>query len=262
MADSYQQIRSATGKLYYAGEVFLIDPLLAKKGVYPGFSMTKNSQFFNPMTELPLSTDEILKDVTCVMVTHTHLDHWDLYAETLINKELPVYVQHAADARLIRSKGFKNVRVLGKGVKQNKVKLTRTYCQHASDAMLQNPDLAEMLDQSMGFVFDAEGHKKVYVAGDTIWNEYVEAEIRMHKPDYCILNTGHAETILDDSAMIMGKEDTLKCVQFYDKCKVIAVHMDSINHCMHTRAIVREFVKEKKIEDKVIIPEDGETVKL
>ena len=35
MEDHYQQIRSATGKLYYAGEVFLIDPLLAKKGVYP-----------------------------------------------------------------------------------------------------------------------------------------------------------------------------------------------------------------------------------
>ena len=46
---------------------------------------------------------------------------------------------------------------------QNKVKLTRTACQHASDAMLSIPELAEILDQSMGFVFEAEGHKKVYV---------------------------------------------------------------------------------------------------
>ena len=41
MENHYQHIRSATGKLYYAGEVFLIDPLLAKKGVYPGFQMIK-----------------------------------------------------------------------------------------------------------------------------------------------------------------------------------------------------------------------------
>ena len=109
---------------------------------------------------------------------------------------LPVFVQHAADAMLIRSKGFKNVKVLGKGIMQNKVKLTRTACQHASDSMLTNPELAEVLDLSMGFVFEAEGHKKVYVAGDTIWNEYVETEIKIHQPDYCILNTGHAETIL------------------------------------------------------------------
>ena len=262
MEDFYQQLRNATGKLYYAGEVFLIDPLLAKKGTYPGFQMTKNSELFNPLTDLPLSIEEILKDVTCVMVTHTHLDHWDLFAEAYIKKDLPVFVQHAADANFIRIKGFKNVKVLGKGVMFNKVKLTRTACQHASDSMLTNLDLAEMLDQSMGFVFEAEGHKKVYVAGDTIWNQYVETEINTHKPDYCILNTGHAETIMDDSAMIMGKEDILKCVQFYDKCKVIAVHMDAINHCMHTRAMAREFVKEKKIEDKVFIPEDGEKVKL
>ena len=78
--------------------------------------MTKRSELFNPLTDLPMSIEEILKDVTCVMVTHTHLDHWDLYAETFIKKDLPVYVQHAADAHLIRSKGFKNVRVLGKGM--------------------------------------------------------------------------------------------------------------------------------------------------
>ena len=100
MSDHYQQIRSATGKLYYAGEVFLIDPLLAKKGVYPGFGGTKRSELFNPLTELPLSTDEILKDFTCVMVTHTHLDHWDLYAEALIKKDLPAFVQHAATPNL------------------------------------------------------------------------------------------------------------------------------------------------------------------
>ena len=50
--------------------------------------------------------------------------------------------------------------------------------------------------------------------------------------------------------MIMGKEDILKCLEFHNKCKVIAVHMDAINHCMHSRAMVREFIKEKKIEDK------------
>ena len=128
--------------------------------------------------------------------------------------------------------------------------------------MLSNPDLDETLDLSIGFVFEAEGHKKVYVVGDTIWNEYVETEIKTHQPDYCILNTGHSETIIDDSAIFMGKEDILKCLEFHNKYKVIALHMDAINHCMHSRAMVREFIKEKKIEDKVFVPEDGEIVKL
>ena len=143
MEDRYQHIRSATGKLYYAGEVFLIDPVLAKKGVYPCSPLVKRSELLYPLTELPMSIDEILKDVTCVMVTHTHPDHRDLYAEALIKKDLPIYVQNAVDANLIRIKGFKNVKVLGKGVMQGKVKLTRTLCQHASDKMQEIPELAE-----------------------------------------------------------------------------------------------------------------------
>ena len=89
----------------------------------------------------------------------------------------------------------------------------------------------------------------------------MEAEITIHKPDYCILNPGHAEFVMDDNAVIMGKEDTLKYIEFHDKCKAIAVHMDAINHCMHSRSMVREFVKEKKIEDNVLFPEDGEKIK-
>ena len=61
MEDCYQQLRNATGKLYYAGEVFLIDPLLAKKGTYPGFQMTKRSELFNPLTDLPLVSKKSLK---------------------------------------------------------------------------------------------------------------------------------------------------------------------------------------------------------
>lgn len=36
-AAQMQHIRNATSKISYAGKVFLIDPMLAKKGAYPGF---------------------------------------------------------------------------------------------------------------------------------------------------------------------------------------------------------------------------------
>ena len=86
--------------------------------------------------------------------------------------------------------------------------------------MFTNSEFAELIGSSMGFVFEAEGHKKIYGTRDTIWNEYVETEIRTHKSDYCILNTGHAENLNDDATIIMRKEDVLKCIEFYDKCKV------------------------------------------
>ena len=41
---------------------------------------------------------------------------------------------------------------------------------------------------------------------------------------------------------------------------VVASHMESINHCLLTRAELREFTLEHGIEDKVLIPADGETM--
>ena len=37
--------------------------------------------------------------------------------------------------------------------------------------------------------------------------------------------------------------------------------MDAINHCSLKRKMLREFVKEKKLEEKVFIPDDGECIK-
>ena len=49
-----QQIRNATIKVEYAGTTFLIDPMLAGKGAYPGFEGTYNSQLRN--LRLPLKS--------------------------------------------------------------------------------------------------------------------------------------------------------------------------------------------------------------
>ena len=46
-----------------------------------------------PMVDLPLSMDNLLSNVTAVVVTHTHLDHWDDTAINAIPKSLPIFVQ-------------------------------------------------------------------------------------------------------------------------------------------------------------------------
>lgn len=45
--------------------------------------------------------------------------------------------------------------------------------------------------------------------------------------------------------------------------KLIAVHMDAIDHCQTTREILRNEARHRKIDmNRLIIPEDGETVDL
>src|SRR5690606_1403265 len=187
-----QQIRNATAKIDYAGKTFLLDPFLAKKGTYPGFEGTFNSQLRNPLIELPMAAEDIVEGVDAVIVSHTHLDHWDGGDHQFIPKAIPLFVQDEADAKLIRGQGYTDVRILGENTVFDGVQLTRTGGQHGTDEMYSKKPLAEALGRAMGIVFQAQGAKTLYVAGDTIWHSDVDQTLAKFKPDVIILNTGDA----------------------------------------------------------------------
>ena len=82
-------IRNATQLITYAGKRFLIDPMLAPQGAYPGFPGTAHAERRNPTVELPVDVNTLL-DADAVIVTHTHDDHWDRAAAELIAKDKPI----------------------------------------------------------------------------------------------------------------------------------------------------------------------------
>jgi len=263
MSISYQHIRNAAGKIFYAGNIFLVDPFLAEKEFYPGFEGTLNSEKRIPLIDLPESIEDVVKDIDAVILTHTHLDHWDEAAQKILPKDIPFFVQNAGDARIIREQGFKNVMVAGKNTPFKNVKISKTEGQHGPDVMYSIPPVAEFAGEAMGFVLQADGEKTFYVAGDTNWHPYVEIALERYKPDIIVLNTGYAvvNAFADAGSLIMGKDDILKMYKKMPGAKIIAVHMDAVNHTMISSEEVREFVKENKLGDRVFVPREGEILK-
>ncbi len=257
-----QQIRNATVKIDFAGTTFLVDPMLSAKGEFPGFPGTYRSELRNPLVDLPFSAKNVLDSVEAVIVTHTHTDHWDEAAQKAIPKSMPVFAQNEADAKMIRSQGFKDVRVLKGSTTFKGVKLSRTGGQHGSDLWFADPARAEAMGPVMGVVFAAPKAKTVYVAGDTVWRPEVDQALKQHQPDVVILNTGSAlMTGYEEHPIIMGKQDALQATKAAPNAAIVAVHMDSVNHMSLSRKELREFVQEQKIEKSVLIPADGETLK-
>ena len=257
---SYQHIRNATAKIEMAGSTFLVDPYLAPKGSYAGFEGTVNSQKRNPLIDMKEPVEKVLEGVDAVIVTHTHADHWDEYAQKVLPKTLPIFVQNAGDARIIRSQGFKDVRVLGKNTEFNQVKLSKTGGQHGTDQMYAIPQLAELAGEAMGVVMQADGEKTLYIVGDTIWNEEVEFALNRYKPEVIVMNTGYAQLQGFSDSIIMGKADVAKARQAAPKADIITVHMDAVNHASVTSDEMRKFVKENKLS-KVAVPKESEVLK-
>lgn len=252
-----QQVRNATVKITYGDTTFLIDPMLAKKGAYPGFENTYRSNLRNPLVDLPESPDEVISGVDAVIVTHTHLDHWDDAAQKALPKGIPLFTQHEDDAQLIRSQGFKNVSVLTDEAEFSGVKITKTGGQHGTDEMYAVPALAKPLGEAMGVVFQAPGYKTLYLAGDTIWRKEVDQTIEKYHPEVIVLNAGKAKMTGFEGAIIMGEEDVLRAAQTAKDAKIVAVHMDAVNHMSLSREELRNYVKKQGIESRVDIPEDG-----
>lgn len=256
-----QQIRNATAKINYAGKTFLLDPFLAKKGAYPGFEGTFRSNLRNPLVELPMPAKDVMKGVDAVIVSHTHLDHWDGGDNKLIPRGIPLFVQNEADAKMIRAQGFTDVRILGENTVFEDVQLTKTGGQHGTDAMYAKSQLAEALGEAMGIVFQAPGAKTVYVVGDTLWRSEVDQTLAKFKPDVIVLNAGDARMVGYTGSIIMGKDDVLHAYQAAPNATIIASHMDAINHMTLSRKELREHIQQHGIQDRVRIPADGEILK-
>lgn len=260
-----QQIRNAAVKITYDETTFLVDPMLAEKGAYPGLPGTINNEIRNPKVELPLSVENILADVDAVVLTHaTHPDHWDDAAVQLVPKTMPIIVQNDQDASLVRAQGFTDVRLISDVPEFKGVTLHKTRAKHGTDAIYSIPPLAEVMGEGMGIVFEAPGRKTVYVAGDTIWFDGVDKALSEYQPDIIILNTGLALTQAlptEENAIIMGPKDTLRAYNLALEAKIIAVHMDAINHMTVSRESLSQYVIENNIGDRVLIPEDGEIMK-
>lgn len=136
-------VRNATQLIEYAGKKFLIDPMLSARGAWAGFAGTARSELRNPLVELPFSIEAIV-DVDAVIVTHTHDDHWDEAAIAAIPKTLPVYVQHDADAQLLRGQGFRDIRLLSEDSAFADVALVKTTsASTAAIAPMQVPAMAD-----------------------------------------------------------------------------------------------------------------------
>ena len=58
------------------------------------------------------------------------------------------------------------------------------------------------------------------------------------------------------------RDDVKRCYELLKKPKIIVAHLDCLAHCFSTFKTIKKVVQENNLQDRVIIPKDGEIVSL
>jgi L-ascorbate metabolism protein UlaG (beta-lactamase superfamily) len=248
-----QLIRNATLVVEYAGQKILVDPMFSPKGTIESWGGVQR----NPTVELKMPVAEIVQDLNLVMVTHTHADHFDEAASNALPKSIEL-INQPADREFFVKQGFTKAQTLEDGRVWNGIQIHRLGAEHGSGEVLK------MMGKTSGFVLQAKNQPTVYIVGDAIWTEEIKQNIQRYKPDYIIVNSGGALVAgYENTPIIMDEEQTMALIAASGKAKVIAVHMDALDHCRTTRASLRQKAGAQHISPKkLIIPQDGETIGL
>ncbi|UNT71687.1 MBL fold metallo-hydrolase (plasmid) [Bacillus sp. N447-1] len=246
------QIRNATIVVEYAGKKFLIDPMLAEKGTYPPFPNSPRQDQNNPLVSLPISVENIINSIDAVIVTHLHLDHFDEAAQKILPKNIKMFVQNEEDAAEVRNADFQNVEVLQEDTVFEGIQLIKTKGEHGRGEILKLAGLV------CGVVFKHPTEQTLYVAGDTVWYDAVQEVIDTNKPEIIVVNAGDNQ-FFEGGSLIMGKDDVYEVYTAAPNAKIIAVHMEAVNHWALSREDLKSFINEKGITSNVLVPDDGES---
>ncbi len=238
------------------GQVILVDPMLGSVGTIPPFSVIKYKAKKNPIVPLPEKCRPLLDMVTHCLITHKHHDHLDKEAEKyLIEKNIPIYCS-VKDRKIFEKKGLQVVRTINYWKRSDFVggKIMGIPATHGYGFV------AKQMGNVMGYYIALPDQPAIYLSSDTIYTDDVDKVLQEYQPDISVLACGSAQ--LDVFLpLLMTMEDILKFVENAPG-KVIANHLEALNHCPTTRAQLKEKLTENGLLDKVWIPEDGDSMEI
>ncbi|MEQ9586778.1 MAG: MBL fold metallo-hydrolase [Parvibaculaceae bacterium] len=236
----------------------LVDPMLADKGALPPFSLFRHEPIRNPLVPLPANAMSSLADVDTALITHCqrgHADHLDRRgARFLARKRIPTYCR-SADQNHLRKRGI-DTYPLATLERQTFLGgfITEIPARHGHGW------ISLVMGLGAGYFIELPGEPSLYIAGDTVLTDHVRRVLSELKPDIAIVAAGNASVDLGNP-ILMTLEEVMEFASLAPG-RVIANHLEALNHCPVTRLQVYEAAQRAGLEAKIYIPDDGEILEI
>ena len=244
-----QQLRNATILLTLGKHRLLVDPMLSPVGAFPGFKMFGGGRKNNPLVPLPEGAMSVMEEATAVLITHEHPDHFDPPALAWVKeRNLPVW-SNAVDAPNLQSKGL-HVEIVEDGQGGMRCETVFTRHGHGLSGWIMGP--------VAGYFLAHPDEPSVYITGDSVWTPAVDDALKRLKPDVVVAPAGSANFGLGKDILFSQKE--LMTLVSQAAGKVVFNHLESLDHCLTTRAGLRKRMEDAGFGERVFVPEDGESL--
>ncbi len=242
-------IRNATMILTLGEHRLLVDPMLCEAGAFPGFKIVGGGRRRNPLVELPPGTDDALAQVTGVLLTHEHPDHFDVRALSWTKaRGLPVWANRV-DAGNLRRKGL-DVREVHQGDFAMAVEVVRS--RHGRGL------LGWLMGPVAGYYLAHRDEPSLYITGDSVLTPTIIEAVRRLQPDVIVAPAGAANMGLGGD--ILFSIDELVELIALAPGDVVLNHLEALDHCPTTRRGLRMRMRDEGLTQRVHIPEDGDVL--
>ncbi len=246
-------LRNATLVIETNNKFILVDPMIGKKGTAgPSFTLFRFKPKRNPILDLPDNATDIVNKTTHCLITHLHPDHLDKEAERFLKANNTPVICSVKDAGALRKRGLNVVQTvnywdrtafLGGSIEGIPAKHGYGF-------------VAKPMGNVMGFFVQLPNEKSIYLSSDTIYTAEVDKVLTHYRPDISVLACGMAQLDIFKPLM-MTMEDIIRFVK-NSPGKVIANHLEAVNHCPTTREQLRKAIQHEGLLEKTLIPYDGE----
>lgn len=251
-------LRNATLIIRSGAQHVLVDPMLGTPCSLPPYAFWRHRAARNPLRPLPESAAAALPEVTAALITHCrfgHFDHLDPAGWRFLARQgVPVWAQ-AGDVGYLGRRG-----VAAAGVRAGEVRpflngsLLAIPTQHGTGL------IGRLMGPGLGYLLRLPGEPSLYLSGDTVLTPAVRRVLAEERPDVVVLAAGSAS--LDVGAPILMPLPELLEAARLAPGRVIATHMEALNHCPTTRAQLRRAAADAGLLHKVTIPADGDVVRI
>lgn len=243
----FVHVRHSTSIIKIGNKEILIDPMLSPIESLPTVK-TVNNELKNPRTELPFNTDNMVKKVNCLLLTHLHFDHFDKEAVATLSKKIPVFCSKT-DVKGIKKAGFLMIHPITNEYEIDGIKIIQYPAIHGEGI------LKYMMGKGSSYLIEYKGFR-IFLTGDCLLTSTLKNNLIQTKPDIVIANAGAAK-LKFGKPITMSIKDIQEISKILTGSEILVVHLDAINHCTETRAYCKEQIRDYP---NIYIPNDGEKV--